>query len=111
MRLDSGCLVGLKNWLVQRVIAWRFVDETPQAHHDQQVNAVLDMVPLAANFDPASPASPRVPPGLMEEVRDVNQVPRFHIGAMKAPCLPRCHDLLTQPRSRPRDHAVAAAAF
>lgn len=77
------------------MIPWRFDNETPQAHHDPRVKAVVAMVPFAADFDPASLASPRVPLGLIEAVKDVNQVPRFHIGAVKTACLPRCTDMLT----------------
>lgn len=94
-RLTGGWLDGPKIALARRVIASRFGDETPQVHSDARVKAVVAMVPFAADFDPASLATPRVPLGLIEAVKDVNQVPRFHIGAIKAACLPRCTDLMT----------------
>lgn len=97
--LTGGLLDGAKLWLAKRVIASRFSDETPQAHHDPRVKAVVAMVPFAADFDPASLATPRVPLGLVTAVKDVNQVPRFHIEAIKAACLPRCTDLLTLPEA------------
>jgi len=97
MRLNGGWLDRLKLWAARRVIAWRFDDETPQRHDDPRVKAVVAMVPFAADFDPSSLASPRVPLGLVEASRDVNQIPRFHVGAIKAACLPRCTDLMTLP--------------
>jgi predicted dienelactone hydrolase len=97
--LTGGLLDGAKLWLARRVIASRFSDETPQSHHDPRVKAVVAMVPFAADFDPASLATPRVPLGLVTAVKDVNQVPRFHIEAVKAACLPRCTDLMTLPEA------------
>jgi len=96
-RLTGGWLDGLKTALARRVIAWRFGYDTPQSHSDLRGKAAVATVPFAADFDPASLASPRVPLGLIEAVKDMNQVPRFHIGAIKAACLPRCTDLLTLP--------------
>lgn len=98
-RLTGGWLDGPKIALARRVIASRFGDETPQAHDDARVKAVVAMVPFAADFDPASLATPRVPLGLIEAAKDVNQVPRFHVGAIKAACLPRCTDVLTLPEA------------
>ena len=98
-RLDGGWLDGLKLWLARRVIGWRFGDGTPQSHHDARVKAVVAMVPFAADFDPASLATPRVPLGLITAGKDINQVPRFHIEAIKAACLPRCTDLMTLPEA------------
>ncbi|MFP8777592.1 alpha/beta hydrolase family protein [Hydrogenophaga sp. RWCD_12] len=96
-RLTGGVLDGAKLWLARRTISSRFADETPQAHEDPRVKAVVAMVPFAADFDPASLATPRVPLGLITAAKDVNQVPRFHIEAIKAACLPRCTDLMTLP--------------
>lgn len=96
-RLKGGWLDGPKLWLAKRVITSRFGDETPQSHEDPRVKAVVAMVPFAADFDPASLATPRVPLGLITAEKDVNQVPRFHIDAIKAACLPRCTDLMTLP--------------
>ena len=98
-RLDGGWLDGLKLWLARRVIGWRFGDGTPQSHQDARVKAVVAMVPYAADFDPASLATPRVPLGLITAGKDINQVPRFHVEAIKAACLPRCTDLMTLPEA------------
>jgi predicted dienelactone hydrolase len=97
--LTGGLLDNAKLWLAKRVIASRFSDETPQSHHNPRVKAVVAMVPFAADFDPASLATPRVPLGLVTAVKDVNQVARFHINAIKAACLPRCTDLMTLPEA------------
>ena len=56
------------------------------------------MVPFAADFDPESLRRPIVPLGLVVAEQDVNQVPRFHVDAVRAACEPRCEVLtrLTQ---------------
>lgn len=97
--LKGNWLDGPKRWLARSVIAARFRDDTPQEHHDPRVKAVVAMVPFAADFDPASLATPRVPLGLITAGKDINQIPRFHIEAIKAACLPRCTDLLTLPEA------------
>ncbi len=89
-RLDGGLLDGPKRWLAQRVIAWRFGDDSPQQHSDARVKAVVAMVPFAADFELASLAQPRVPLGLVLAAKDVNQVPRFHGEAVRQACAPRC---------------------
>jgi predicted dienelactone hydrolase len=94
-RLNGDWLDGPKRWLAKQVIASRFGDTTPQAHVDPRVKAVVAMVPFAADFDPVSLATPRVPLGVITAARDVNQIPRFHSEAVKAACLPRCTDLMT----------------
>jgi hypothetical protein len=48
------------------------------------------MVPFAADFDPESLRQPLVPLGLVIADKDVNQVPRFHVEAVRAACEPRC---------------------
>ena len=88
--LTGGLLDGAKLWLARRVIASRFSDETPQAHHDPRVKAVVAMVPFAADFDMASLAHPRIALGLVTAGMDVNQVPRFHSSAVLAACQDRC---------------------
>ena len=98
-RLTGGILDSTKLWLARRTIGSRFGDETPQSHDDPRVRAVVAMVPFAADFDPASLATPHVPLGLITAAKDVNQVPRFHIEAVKAACLPRCTDLMTLPEA------------
>ena len=47
-------------------------------------------MPFAADFDPESLRQPRVPLGLVIADKDVNQVPRFHVEAVRAACEPRC---------------------
>lgn len=96
-RLTGGILDSAKLWLARRTINSRFGDDTPQSHNDPRVKAVVAMVPFAADFDPASLATPRVPLGLITAEKDVNQVPQFHVDAIKAACLPHCTDLMTLP--------------
>src|SRR5690606_20411604 len=58
--------------------------------NDPRVHAAIASVPYAADFDPASLASPRIALGLISAGKDINQIPRFHSGAVLAACLPRC---------------------
>lgn len=94
---DGGWLDGLKRWVAQRVISLRFGDTTPQRHTDGRVQAVVAMVPFAADFDPASLRAPVVPLGLVIAGRDINQVPAFHAEAVLQACAPRCSLLLRLP--------------
>jgi predicted dienelactone hydrolase len=80
----------LKTWLARLVIRARFSDDTPQQHSDPRIGAAVAMVPFAADFDPESLRRPVVPLGLVIADQDVNQVPRFHVEAVRAACEPRC---------------------
>ena len=85
-RLDGNLLDGLKKLVALGVIRHRFDDETWHSHTDPRIAAALALVPFAADFDPASLAAPRIPLGLVLAGKDVNQVPRFHGGAVRAAC-------------------------
>jgi predicted dienelactone hydrolase len=86
-------LDGIKAWAARLVIRARFSDATPQGHTDPRVKAAVAMVPFAADFDADSLRQPRVPLGLVIADKDVNQVPRFHVEAVRAACEPRCEVL------------------
>jgi len=85
-RLRGNFLDGIKKSLALGVIRQRFDDATWQTHADGRVRAVVASVPFAADFDMASLVAPRVPLGLVVAQKDINQVPRFHIGAVRAAC-------------------------
>ncbi len=93
-RLRGNALDGLKLWLARTVIGWKFDDDTPQAHHDPRVTAVVAGVPLAADFDMATLAEPRVPLALVTAAGDAWLKPRFHSDAVLRACLPRCEHLV-----------------
>lgn len=97
LRRGDG-LDAIKTWAAKLVIRLRFSDDTPQRHTDPRIGAVVAMVPFAADFDPESLRRPVVPLGLVVAEQDVNQVPRFHVDAVRAACEPRCEVLtrLTQ---------------
>lgn len=86
-------LDGIKAWAARLVIRLRFSDATPQGHTDPRIGAAVAMVPFAADFDPQSLRRPRVPLALVIADQDVNQVPRFHVEAVRAACEPRCEVL------------------
>jgi predicted dienelactone hydrolase len=88
--LRGNWLDGLKLWVARRIIAWRFSDQTIQEYADPRVKAAVAMVPFAADFAPESLAQPRVALGLVIAAKDVNQIPAFHVEAVRAACQPRC---------------------
>lgn len=86
-RLTSGPLDGLKLWLAQRVLNWKFGgDDLPQAHTDPRLAAIVAGVPAAADFDLATLAHPRVPLGLITASDDRWLRPRFHSDPLRAVC-------------------------
>jgi len=85
-QLTGGPLDGLKQWVARMVIGQRFTDTTPQGLDDPRVAAVVAGVPLAADFDLATLARPRVPLGLVTAAQDRWLVPRFHSDRVLAAC-------------------------
>ena len=89
--LTGGAFDGLKQWVALAVIRNRFDDATPQVHTDPRIAAVVAGVPLAADFDMATLAAPRVPLGLVTAQQDRWLVPRFHSDRVLAVCQPCEH--------------------
>ena len=95
-RLTGGMLDGLKKTVVLAVIRQKFSDASWQRHHDARIQAVVAGVPLAADFDMASLASPAVPLALVTARQDRWLVPRFHSDVVLAACK-RCEHLADLP--------------
>jgi predicted dienelactone hydrolase len=95
--LRGNGLDGIKRWLARRVIAWRFSDDSPQRHTDARIQAAVAMAPFAADFVPASLATPKIPLGLVIAGKDVSQVPQFHAEAIARVCAPRCEIVMRLP--------------
>lgn len=95
--LTGGPLDGLKLWVARKVIDARFDDTTRYAHADPRIAAVAAAVPLAADFDLDTLATPRVPLAILTAGRDAWLVPRFHADRVLAACLPRCEHLVDMP--------------
>lgn len=95
-QLSGNLLDGLKRWVARTVLRWKFSDDTPRAHHDPRVAAVVAGVPLAADFDMASLAQPRVPLALVTAPLDAWLVPRFHSEPVLRACKP-CEHLAEIP--------------
>jgi predicted dienelactone hydrolase len=89
----------IKTWAARLVIRLRFQDDTPQRHTDPRVGAVIAMVPFAADFAPESLRRPVVPLALVIADQDINQVPRFHVEAVRSACEPRCEVLARLPEA------------
>lgn len=85
-RLRGDILDGLKKSVALMVIRHRFDDATWQTHLDPRIQAAVASVPFAADFDMASLAVPRMPLGLVIADQDINQIPHFHGGAVRAAC-------------------------
>jgi predicted dienelactone hydrolase len=81
---------GVRKTVALAAIRTLFRSETWQVHADDRVKAVVAAVPVAADFEPASLAAPRVPLGLVTAGRDAWLAPRFHGEAVLAACRPRC---------------------
>lgn len=91
-QLRGNAWDGLKLWVAQRVLNWRFADATPQTHEDGRIAAVVAGVPFAADFDPDSLAHLRVPLALITASDDRWLLPRFHSDRVLAACA-RCERL------------------
>ncbi|HSV48257.1 MAG TPA: dienelactone hydrolase, partial [Ramlibacter sp.] len=89
-RLRDNLLDGAKKSIAVAIIRQRFGDETWQTHDDPRIRAVVAGVPAAADFDPASLATPRVALGLVTAGHDKWLVPRFHSDVVLKACAPRC---------------------
>jgi predicted dienelactone hydrolase len=89
-RLTGGVLDGTKKTIALSIIGQRYSDDSWHTHDDPRIRAVVAGVPLAADFDVASLATPRVPLGLVTAARDTWLVPRFHSDRVLAACAPRC---------------------
>jgi predicted dienelactone hydrolase len=86
LQLHGNMLDGIKKAVALAVIHQRFDDATWHGYTDPRIQAALAIVPFAADFDPASLATPHIPLGLIAAGQDVNQVPRFHSGFVRASC-------------------------
>jgi cytochrome c peroxidase len=98
LRRGDG-LDAIKTWAARLVVRLRFSDDTPQRHTDPRIGAAIVMVPFAADFDFESLRQPVVPLGLVIADQDINQVPRFHVEAVRAACEPRCEVLARLPEA------------
>lgn len=96
-RLRGDLFDGPKEAIAERVIRHRFTDATWATHADPRIRAVVAAVPFAADFEPASLATPAVPLGLVTSGRDAWLAPRFHSGQILRACLPRCELLAAMP--------------
>jgi predicted dienelactone hydrolase len=85
-RLTGGWLDCAKLAVARWVIGWKMDDPTWYGHIDTRIAAVVAGVPLAADFDPATLATPRVALGLITARKDVWLVPRFHGEAVAKAC-------------------------
>lgn len=97
--LTGSWLDDIKVWVARRIISWRFKNDQLQRNVDPRVKAVVAMVPFAADFVPQSLADPKVALGLVIAAKDVNQVPAFHVEAIRKVCEPRCQVIMYLPEA------------
>jgi predicted dienelactone hydrolase len=96
-QLTGSWLDSVRLWVAPKVIAWKFDDATPRQHVDARIVAIVAGVPLAADFDMASLAAPRVALGLVTAQQDRWLIPRFHSARVLKACLPRCEHVADLP--------------
>ena len=92
-KLDGGILDGLKKAIALWVIRRKLGDDTAYGHTDPRIAAIVAGVPFAADFDPATLASPRAALALVPSREDHWLVPKYHGDAIAKACLPRCEIL------------------
>ncbi|MBG9387734.1 alpha/beta hydrolase family protein [Caenimonas aquaedulcis] len=85
-RLRGDALDGVKKAVATGVIRERYDDATWYVHRDPRIRAIVAGVPAAADFDPASLASPAVPLGFVTARKDKWLNPRFHSDRILAVC-------------------------
>ena len=85
-RLTGGLLDGLKKTIALAVIRSRLDDARAYSYTDPRIAAVVAGVPLAADFDMASLATPRAPLALVTARQDKWLVPRFHSDLVLQAC-------------------------
>ena len=85
-KLRGNFLDGVRKSIAVGVIRQRFDDEQWYTHTDPRIRAIVAGVPFAADFDPASLASPAVPLGMVTAAQDKWLVPRFHSDRIIAAC-------------------------
>ncbi|MDA7414840.1 dienelactone hydrolase [Xenophilus arseniciresistens] len=91
MELSGGPLDGARIALARRVIHARLGDDTAwREWQEPRIAAVVAAVPMAAPFDMASLARPRVPFALVRAEHDAWLRPRWHSDAVHAACAARC---------------------
>ncbi|HJV81074.1 dienelactone hydrolase [Noviherbaspirillum sp.] len=86
VRLSGGALDGIKIGLVRWILGFKLTDESWYAHTDPRIAAIVAGVPFAADFDPASLASPVVPLGIITAQQDKWLNPTYHSGAVLKAC-------------------------
>lgn len=85
-RLSGNWLDRPKQWVIQKVLNFRFSDPTSFGHEDKRIAAAVAEVPYAADFDPDTLRQPRMPLGLVLAGRDVMLVPQFHGDVVRKLC-------------------------
>jgi len=89
--LTGGVLDSAKIGIAQRVIRAKLGGDTAwRSWSEPRIAAVVSAVPMAAPFDMASLATPRVPLGLVRAGQDAWLAPRWHSDAVRAACAERC---------------------
>lgn len=95
-RLSGGWLDGPKQWLIQKVLNYRFSDSQLVGYKDPRIAAAVAEVPYVADFDTATLRQPRMPLGVVLAGKDTMLNPRFHGNALRALCI-ECEVLADLP--------------
>ncbi len=76
--LNGGILDGIKVFLAQHILRWRFNDAQWQSHTDPRITAIVAGVPYGVVFDLKSLAQPKIAVTLITARQDVWLHPQFH---------------------------------
>jgi predicted dienelactone hydrolase len=85
-RLTGSVWDGARMTVAHWVIDWKFSDAAWYAYTDPRIAAVIAGVPFAADFDPSSLASPRVPLAIVSARKDKWLRPEFHSDTVLLAC-------------------------
>ena len=95
--LKGNGLDGIKKTVAMFLIRWHLRGD-PQwyGHTDPRIRAAVAGVPMAADFDLQTLATPPIPLGLIQAEKDLWLVPPFHSGVVMAACK-TCETLASLP--------------
>ena len=84
--LTGGALDRARLTVAHWILDWKFSDTAWYTHTDPRIAAAIASVPFAADFDPSSLASPRVPLAIVSARKDKWLRPEFHSDAVLRAC-------------------------
>jgi len=85
-RLTGSVLDGVRMTISRWVIDWKLSDTAWYTYSEPRIAAAIAGVPVGADFDPSSLASPRIPLAIVSARKDKFLRPEFHSDAVLKSC-------------------------